>query len=337
MIMFKAFSEKLIHALDAAIPFVLFRKPAENTVHLRVNDGSGKNNFLFHSFDNHIEKSTSDTNPLQIHQDEFDFEFKLKLNAAPEFQPITQDKYIDLLEKTMKEIRDTEIHKIVISRIKEMDNPGLNIFKSFKNLLDQHPNALVYLWHNPGRETWMGATPELLLSRIDNEVKTVSLAGTKKPENDWTPKEIKEQQIVTDFILENFLETENLKVSGPETVQAGKFQHLKTYISAKVPDEFDSRDLLEKLHPTPAVCGMPKADAFEFILNEEGYNRSFYSGYIGLESESTQEFFVNLRCTQIFRDKIWVYVGGGITADSIPENEWLETELKSGTILNALR
>ena len=337
MIMFKAFSEKLIHALDAAIPFVLFRKPAENTVHLRVNDGSGKNNFLFHSFDNHIEKSTSDTNPLQIHQDEFDFEFKLKLNAAPEFQPITQDKYIDLLEKTMKEIRDTEIHKIVISRIKEMDNPGLNTFKSFKNLLDQHPNALVYLWHNPGRETWMGATPELLLSRIDNEVKTVSLAGTKKPENDWTPKEIKEQQIVTDFILENFLETENLKVSGPETVQAGKFQHLKTYISAKVPDEFDSRDLLEKLHPTPAVCGMPKADAFEFILNEEGYNRSFYSGYIGLESENAQEYFVNLRCAQIFRDKIWVYVGGGITADSIPENEWLETELKSGTILKALR
>lgn len=334
--MFKDFSDKLIHAIHSDSAFVIFRKPGENTVQLNIDDHSGKNIFLLHSFDNQIEKSISDANPLQIHQEEFDFELNFKLNSASKFQAVTQDEYITLLEKTIQRIQNSEIHKIVISRIKEIENQVFNLLKSFKNLLSQHPDALVYLWHNPDKETWMGATPELLLSRLGNEVKTVSLAGTKKPENNWTPKEFEEQKIVTDFILDNFSEIENLKISEPETVQAGKFQHLKTYISAMVPDEFDTRDLLKKLHPTPAVCGLPKADAFEFILNEEGYDRNFYSGYIGLKSENAEEYFVNLRCAQCFEDKIWLYVGGGITADSIPENEWQETELKSGTILNGL-
>lgn len=334
--MFKDFSDKLIHAIHSDSAFVLFRKPGENAVHLMVDDHSGKNIFLLHSFNNQTEKTVSDAHPLQIHQEKFDFELNFKLNSAPKFQPVTQSNYITLLEKTIQRIQNSEIHKIVISRIKEIDNQGFNLLKSFKNLLSQHPDALVYLWHNPKEETWMGATPELLLSRTGNEVKTVSLAGTKKPENDWTPKEFEEQKMVTDFILENFSETENLKTSEPETVQAGKFQHLKTYISAKVSSEFETRNLLTKLHPTPAVCGLPKAEAFEFILNEEGYDRSFYSGYIGLESENAQEYFVNLRCARCFQDKIWLYVGGGITADSIPENEWQETELKSGTVLNSL-
>jgi isochorismate synthase len=94
--------------------------------------------------------------------------------------------------------------------------------------------------------------------------------------------------------------------------------------------------LLNKLHPTPAVCGLPKKDAFDFIIENETHDRGFYAGYIGIETQSSNEYFVNLRCARFFSDRINLFVGGGITADSRPENEWTETELKSGTIMKAL-
>lgn len=330
------FSNKLNQALDSKTSFALYRKPNEESVNLIVNDNSDENIFLIHSFDSEIEKSISDQNPLQIHKNEFNFDFNLNLELSENFNPISEENYVELIQKTIHKIQTTEINKIVISRIKEIENHDYSLLKSFKNLIETHPNTLVYLWHNPGNETWLAATPELLLSKKENQVKTVSLAGTKRPENVWTSKEYEEQQIVTDYILNNFSELTDVETIGPKTIQAGKFQHLKTYISGEIKNEISVDELLEKLHPTPAVCGLPKENSFEFILENESYHRDFYAGYIGIETENLQEYFVNLRCAKFFKDKIWIYVGGGITAESIPQNEWNETELKSGTILNAV-
>lgn len=330
------FDHKLNQAIESKTAFALFRKPNETFINLIVNDNSEENVLLIHSFDNETEKSISDKNPAQISQEEFDFEFKLNLESNPEFNPISEENYMDLIQKTVDEIQNSEINKIVISRVKEIENQDFNLFKTFKNLVETHPNAFVYLWHNPENETWIAATPELLLSKMENTIKTVSLAGTKRPEIDWTPKEFDEQQIVTDYILENFSELKNVEVMGPETVQAGKFQHLKSYISGEVENGFLMEELLDKFHPTPAVCGLPKENSFEFILKNEGYDREFYAGYVGIETGNSQEYFVNLRCAQFFQNKVWIYVGGGITAESIAQNEWNETELKSGTIINSL-
>lgn len=101
---------------------------------------------------------------------------------------------------------------------------------------------------------------------------------------------------------------------------------------AQIKDKSDLYNLLKDLHPTPAVGGMPKDLAKNFILDNEGYDRSFYAGFAGYENENESEFFVNLRCAKIYSNKINLYVGGGIMPDSIPENEWKETELKSRTI-----
>ena len=330
------FSNKLKSAVQNQIPFVLFRKPDEKKVWMFVEDASDSHRILMLSFDSKVEKSISDANPIFLDLDEFDFEDELILNSAPDTQPNNQSEYETLIRETIQEIKKSEIRKIVISRRKEIKNTGFNLLRSYKNLLNLHPQAWVYLWHLPGQETWMAATPELLLSQNGEEVKTASLAGTRRPEVEWTEKEYDEQKIVTDFILENFTGIQNLEVHGPETVQAGKFLHLKTFIAAQKAKDFDLKQVLENLHPTPAVCGLPKMEAFEFILNKEGYDRAFYAGYLGIEKDEQKEYFVNLRCAQIFKDKIWIYVGGGITADSDPEKEWLETELKSGTILNGL-
>jgi len=95
------------------------------------------------------------------------------------------------------------------------------------------------------------------------------------------------------------------------------------------------------LHPTPAVCGLPKNEAKSFILENENYDRKYYTGFLGeLNSDvngiNTSSLYVNLRCMEIAKDEAIIYVGGGITKDSIPEKEWEETVRKTATMKKVL-
>jgi isochorismate synthase len=95
--------------------------------------------------------------------------------------------------------------------------------------------------------------------------------------------------------------------------------------------------MLQLLHPTSAVCGMPKEESLAFILMNEGYNREFYSGFLGqVNFRDETHIFVNLRCMQIFDTSAYLYAGGGITAHSQPQKEWQETIYKMQTLLNVL-
>jgi isochorismate synthase len=132
----------------------------------------------------------------------------------------------------------------------------------------------------------------------------------------------------------------DVEENGPRTIAAGSVVHLQTTFRARLP-EAERRQLanhmLSRLHPTSAVCGMPRADALSFIRQHEGYARRFYSGYLGpVNLDSRSYLYVNLRCTQLLDSGANLYVGAGITADSVPTNEWRETELKAQTILAAL-
>jgi isochorismate synthase len=165
--------------------------------------------------------------------------------------------------------------------------------------------------------------------------------------------------MVTNYITEA-LKTRltGLEVSGTTTVKAGNLWHLCTGISGKLVSG-DLQGLVKVLHPTPAVGGVPMVPAKGFILQRENYARGFYTGYLGeLNFRETKErttsrrnmenkaygtvrnrttLFVNLRCMQLLHQKALIYVGGGITAGSIPEREWLETVSKSATMLKVLQ
>ena len=108
--------------------------------------------------------------------------------------------------------------------------------------------------------------------------------------------------------------------------------HLCTDISLKKGD-FSAIDIIEKLHPTPAVGGVPKKESLEFIGTHEGYDRSFYTGILGTIDSTKKQLFVNLRCAALQPNGLTVFVGGGITAASDPEKEWQEILGKSETIL----
>jgi isochorismate synthase len=186
----------------------------------------------------------------------------------------------------------------------------------------------------------MGATPEQLVTINQNQFETVALAGTQLFSEPiiWTTKEIEEQQFVTDFIVSEIAsKVENLVVSEPKTIKAGNLAHLKSIITGQLTDDFSALDLITTLHPTPAICGLPKESALDFILKNEAFNRTYYSGFLGEYNSNNQtDLFVNLRCLEVVNNAVNIYVGCGITKDSNPEMEFLETENKSMTMRDVL-
>jgi isochorismate synthase len=176
----------------------------------------------------------------------------------------------------------------------------------------------------------------------------MSLAGTQKLQGTkeivWEKKEIEEQQFVTDFILNNLKDlVSEVSVSSPYTIQAGTLTHIKTDIEGVINESSSLKEVVSVLHPTPAVCGLPKETAKDFIIQNEGYEREYYTGFLGElnkegfnKGEIKSDLYVNLRCMQIKDNQAHLYVGCGITKDSIPEKEWNESVNKSVTMKKIL-
>ena len=96
-------------------------------------------------------------------------------------------------------------------------------------------------------------------------------------------------------------------------------------------------DVISTLHPTPAICGMPKAETYDFILANESSKRAYYSGFAGpLNCDEGTHLYVTLRCMEIGDGYCRLYAGGGLLSDSVEENEWLETEAKMETMRRCL-
>ncbi len=250
--------------------------------------------------------------------------------------------YEDLVKHGISKIESGLFEKIVPSRFEDASyNTNVDLIKVFERLCEKHPLAFVSFVSSPQTGTWMGATPELLVSVSKNKFKTIALAGTLpySPATNlktvaWTQKEIEEQALVSRYIISCFkkIRLREYEEHGPKTIVAGNVMHLKTEFEVDMQaTSFPQLGsvMLKLLHPTSAVCGMPLEPALEFITANEGYSRQFYSGYLGpINIQHQTNLFVNLRCMQLFADKVRIYAGAGVTVDSDPKNEWQETEMK---------
>ena len=260
---------------------------------------------------------------------------------ASVFTPDSKSSYIRMIDNTVQRIKSGEAAKVVISRILETEKLSPSELSSlFSVLCESNPHAFVYVAHFPGQGLWAGASPELLLNASDGKVATIALAGTRKSgeTGEWGQKEKDEQEWVSRFIGESMTEAgcSNVQVSETRTVSAGNVEHLLTDFHAFAEDNIVPL-LIDALHPTPAVCGWPKQDAYRIIRETETYQRSYYTGFLGpVNNQGNTSLFVNLRCLQVLEDKTLIYAGGGITAASDPSSEWEETELKSRNILSAI-
>ncbi|NOX86071.1 MAG: chorismate-binding protein [Chlorobi bacterium] len=251
---------------------------------------------------------------------------------------MSKEEYISRAAYLIEMLKDNALQKIVLSRLINLPHiPGFQVTDFFAALQKRYPEAFVFLFNIPGRGTWTGASPETLLSLNEKTAETVALAGTRPMDDmNWTTKEANEQQIVTDFVKEILDDNKiTYQEKGPGTSMAGNLVHLKTTFQMAAKFVIGKAGkLVSALHPTPAVCGYPKADAFDLIKVVEKHKRRFYTGFLGPWNLSgTNHLFVNLRCAEIKDEEMNLYVGGGITIGSDPEAEWEETVRKSQTLL----
>lgn len=251
-----------------------------------------------------------------------------------------KEAYLEKANTVLNDLKKNKLQKLVLSRIVEKElkdnfEPG----EAFVSLNDQYEHSFNYICHLPAIGSWIGATPETFLRINNNAAETVALAGTKLVDKiDWTLKERREQAIVTGFIsyeLEK-LGILNYQLDDPETVRAGNVAHLSSKFTISRKDlKGKVGKLIRSLHPTPAVCGLPKKEAFEYILQLEDHDRKFYAGFLGpWQMDGLSDLFVNLRCAEFDRSKMHIFVGGGLTSSSVVESEWEETVHKSKTMLS---
>ncbi|MEN9511878.1 MAG: hypothetical protein RLZZ370_1697 [Bacteroidota bacterium] len=199
----------------------------------------------------------------------------------------------------------------------------------FERACHQYLNAMVYLLDAAETGCWIGASPEQLLSWEHGQGRTVALAGTKNAstEGAFGDKEVEEQGFIRTFIREHL---EQLNISFQEEpmreVQQGNLRHLCTEFHFEIATN-QLWDLAMQLHPTPALCGYPRAAALR-ILEGERTQRRFYGGFLGPWSPGQGSLWVNIRCGEVFADGINLYAGTGITKASDARAEFQETEHK---------
>lgn len=269
------------------------------------------------------------------HAERFDaFDNRLNVHS------VTKEEYLSSLEHVIRMLQQGDANKVVFSRCENVPAPNLkfdDIFSICKALRSTYPDACIYA-HMPTQDIiWLGATPELLLRKENNRYYTVALAGTRKIEVEniaWGEKEIREQQVVTDFIIDAITRNGALDItcSDPYTSKAGKIEHIKTDIAFT--SELSVDFWLKALHPTPAVSGLPQAKALSIIQQTEEYNREYYAGCFGKIGENDAEIYVHLRCAKLdlANKTITYFAGGGIMPDSSPILEWQETMNKMNTL-----
>lgn len=254
----------------------------------------------------------------------------------------SKDDYSRLFDRFFKPLTNGEFKKLVLSRSKTVDrettfSPG----HSFYNAVGKYPHSYVYLFHTPQTGTWMGSTPEILLTGTKDEWHTVALAGTRYPHSGkvtWDDKNLREQHLVTSYLLKQLSSFHiTPEINGPYTIKAGNLAHLRTDFSFHLPDTSKPGTLLKALHPTPAVSGLPKDEAYRFIQDNEEQDRRYYTGFLGmLNTEETTHIYVNLRCMHIEKNSLTLFAGSGLLASSSLDEEWEETEHKLEVMLNII-
>lgn len=256
-------------------------------------------------------------------------------------------KYVKCFEKILSLLQEDSMRKIVLARSAVLPNcQDASPEELFWRACKQYPRMFISLVSMPDGTFWLTATPEILLEGKGLEWRTIALAGTMQLEGEelqgegenirWSPKNIQEQRYVASYIA-NCLDRFSLtyKEDGPKTVRAAHLVHLRSDFTFTLHNNMCVGNMLKALHPTPAVCGLPRQMTFDFIINHEQVDRQYYSGFMGpLNMDNETHLYVSLRCMHITASDFRLYAGGGILKDSVMEQEWQETEAKMQTMLN---
>ncbi|MEL6901060.1 MAG: isochorismate synthase [Cyanobacteria bacterium J06606_4] len=245
------------------------------------------------------------------------------------------------------------VRKVVMADVMDVAAPqAVDVVRSLQTLRHNHPDCTVFSVGNGKGQSFIGASPERLLSLNEGRLMTDGLAGSaprgETPGQDQaigqallnSEKERYEHQIVVEFIVQQLrsLGLSPQYAESPHLLRLLHIQHLHTPIIATLdPTQVSPLEVLAKLHPTPAVAGLPLAEACDLIRHHESFDRGLYAAPLGwIDTAGNSEFIVGIRSALIDGHRARLYAGAGIVTGSKPKQELAEIKLKLQTLLNAL-
>ena len=267
---------------------------------------------------------------------------------------MSTDDWRESVEAAVDRIRAGDLQKVVLAQALRTDLAHeVSIPDLLARLADTYPDCYRFLVEPEGAEpraSFFGATPERLVKRRGRTVETGALAGTTgrgdtPTEDEWLAEELRdseknahEHRLVADAIREQLAPLASSVRTGERSVRRlATVQHLFTPITATLSSDQHVLSLVEALHPTPAVGGLPPERALETIRDTEPFDRGWYAAPVGwFDAAGNGSFAVALRSAVVRETTATLFAGVGIVGDSDPDREWDEVQLKYRPILDEL-
>lgn len=265
-----------------------------------------------------------------------------------------QEAWHQRVGSALRAMETGALSKVVLARSQALTAPAGQPFDAVATawaLREQQPGCTAWMLHLPEGGSFVGATPEELIRVEGRTLRTVALAGTRRRTSSdagdsavaqellGSGKDRQEQLLVAQAILaalEGQAERVELE-ERPEVARYAQVQHLRTPIQAALRPGVNPFELLARLHPTPAVGGLPRLEALDWLSQCEGLDRGWYSGPLGwVSARDRATFVVALRSALLQGERGLAYAGCGLVPGSTPEAEWSETLDKLQAVHGAL-
>ena len=263
-----------------------------------------------------------------------------------------QDAWYEAVDRALEEVARGEVSKVVLARVQNVSaEGGLEPVDVAMNLWRDNPGAHVFLFEPVPGHVLLGAAPETVATVANGHFRATAVAGSVSRGDNETQqkafarellrsaKDRREHQMCVEDMVERLVAVSE-KVSAqdePHVLTLTTIQHLETVIEADLRPDQSVLSVLETLHPTPAVCGLPRDLALDFLRREEQFKRGWYAGPVGWFDGDGNGVFVPALRSAVGRGTEWrLFAGAGIIAGSDPRREWDETRIKFQPVLRAL-
>ncbi|MDD1690874.1 MAG: anthranilate synthase component I [Methanoregula sp.] len=271
--------------------------------------------------------------------------------SVPIDRAATQQCFEQAVENVKEHIVAGDIFQAVISRRLEFPVCS-DPFAIYAALREINPSPYMY-YLDFGDEKVIGASPEMLVRVERRQVTTVPIAGTRprgrtKPEDDQLAEDLllDKKERAEHTMLVDLARNDLGRVCRFGSVNVGEFmgiekfshvQHIVSTVSGTLRDNLDCYDAFKSCFPAGTVSGAPKIRAMQIIDEQEPGARGLYAGAVGyIGFDRNLDFAIAIRTILVRKNRAFVQVGAGIVADSVPENEWKETESKAAAMVRAI-
>ena len=273
------------------------------------------------------------------------------LEPVQQFLRPDYQEWQQIVAQALEAFRSDSLDKVVLAREAAVDmSQSIDPLWIIKHLLKLNSSCFHYVFEPNADEAFLGASPERLFRREGRSVESEAVAGTcQRGESDIddarlieelyrSAKEQREHEYVRISLQEEIaqLAAHVTMDTQPSIMRLASERHLVSRLRAIMNLGYTSLDVLEALHPSPAVGGYPSDQALDFIRTHESFDRGWYAGPVGWLGVNESEFAVGIRSALISGSTIRLYSGAGIVRGSTPLNEWNEIGYKVGNLAEIL-